>query len=66
MKFRATTLKRRPNTSDNGTVDIQIILNDDFYIQPTACLTEIIYEKYKDYILFNVIGKYLFIFILVL
>ena len=32
--------------SDNdGLVDIQIILNNDFYIQQTACLTELIYEK---------------------
>jgi len=60
------SLKRRPNTLDNGLVDIQIILNDDFYIQPTACLTEIIYEKYKDYILLNIIRKYIFIFISVL
>jgi hypothetical protein len=48
MKFRITTLKRRPNTSDNGTIDIQIILNDDFYIQPTVCLTEIIYDNIID------------------
>jgi hypothetical protein len=39
------SLKRRPNTLDNGLVDIQIILNDDFYIQPTACLPEIVYDK---------------------
>ena len=28
-------------------VDIQIILNDDFYIQQTVCLTDIICEKYE-------------------
>jgi hypothetical protein len=32
--------------SDNdGLVEIKIILNDDFYIQQTACLTDLIYEK---------------------
>ena len=52
-------LKRRQDTSENyASIDIQVILNDDFYIQQTACLNELIYEKYeilfsKKYNFFN-------------
>ncbi|CAF1189871.1 unnamed protein product [Rotaria sordida] len=43
-------LKRRENMSDNDElVYIQIILNTDFYIQQTACLTEIIYYNSIDF-----------------
>jgi hypothetical protein len=56
---RKMILKRRQDASDNcALIDIQVILNDDFYIQQTACLNELIYEKYeilfsKKYINFN-------------
>ncbi|CAF4279105.1 unnamed protein product [Rotaria socialis] len=39
-------LKRRQDMIDNdGFVDIQIILTDDFHIQQTICLTDLIYEN---------------------
>ncbi len=42
------SLKRRQAVSDsNGVVDIHIILNDDFSIQQTACLNEVIYDKFE-------------------
>lgn len=43
---RKYLLKRRQDMMDNdGFVDIQIILTDDFHIQQTICLTELICEK---------------------
>ncbi|CAF0790082.1 unnamed protein product [Adineta ricciae] len=39
-------LKRRQDMMDNdGFVDVQIILTDDFHIQQTVCLTELICEN---------------------
>jgi hypothetical protein len=35
---------------NEGFVDIQIILTDDFHIQQTICLTDLICEKYKIYL----------------
>jgi hypothetical protein len=35
---------------NDGFVDIQIILTDDFHIQQTICLTDLICEKYKIYL----------------
>ena len=32
---------------NDGFVDIQIILTDDFHIQQTVCLTDLICEKYN-------------------
>lgn len=44
--FRKYLLKRRQDMIDNdGFVDIQIILTDDFHIQQTSCLTDLICEK---------------------
>ncbi len=44
--LRKYLLKRRQDMMDNdGFVDIQIILTDDFHIQQTICLTELICEK---------------------
>lgn len=34
---------------NDGFVDIQIILTDDFHTQQTICLTDLIYEKYVEY-----------------
>jgi hypothetical protein len=34
---------------NDGFIDIQIILSDDFHTQQTICLTDLIYEKYKNY-----------------
>ncbi len=43
---RKYLLKRRQDMMDNdGFVDIQIILTDDFHIQQTICLTDLICEK---------------------
>ncbi len=43
---RKYLLKRRQDMMDNdGFVDVQIILTDDFHIQQTICLTDLICEK---------------------
>ncbi|CAF0809444.1 unnamed protein product [Rotaria sp. Silwood1] len=47
---KKTLLKRRENMSDNDDlVYIRIILNTDFYTQPTACLTDIVYYNSIDF-----------------
>lgn len=47
--IRKYILKRRQDMMDNdGFVDIQIILTDDFHTQQIACLTDLICEKYID------------------
>ena len=44
--LRKYLLKRRQDMMDNdGFVDIQILLTDDFHIQPTNCLTDLICEN---------------------
>jgi len=40
--------KRRANGFDNSIIGVPIILNDDFYVQPTACLSDIIHETYEQ------------------
>ncbi|CAF1194604.1 unnamed protein product [Adineta ricciae] len=41
-------VKRRQMTSDNSFVDIRLIFNNDFFIQPKFCLTELIRENSFD------------------
>ena len=44
--LRKYLLKRRQDMMDNdGFVDIQVILTDDFHIQQTICLTDLICEN---------------------
>lgn len=43
--FRTMSPKRRMNSAENGTFELQIILNDDFYIRPTSSLMELIHDK---------------------
>ncbi|CAF0851576.1 unnamed protein product [Adineta steineri] len=50
FNYNKKSIKQRQIISDNNNlIDIHIILNNDFYIQQKACLTELIYENSLDF-----------------
>lgn len=44
---------------NNSSVDIRIILNNDFFIQPATCLTDLIWEKYEIFGFLEIYRKFL-------
>ena len=46
--FRTILAKRSNSERERDVVDVPIILSDNFDVYPTACLTDIIRERFDD------------------